>query len=284
MNKEESNVKQKEFWSGKGGTSWVSDKKNMDKMLYDFGAQALKQLNLNIGDNVLDIGCGTGKTTEIISKHVGDNGSVTGVDISELMIAHAKEVNDQNNIQNTIYKVMDVQTDTLCASLFNHAYSRFGVMFFDQPQLAFKNIYNALRPKGSLSFICWQGPQENPWHSVTQKIIGSYFDLPPITDIRAPSPFAFQEAEYIRETLKTVNFSNIEIKPFKTEMIWFEGQTVEYAAKAMLERNPIIAEQILNVSQCKIEEIINKLINSYTQFYSDGLKFPSAAWLVYGEK
>jgi ubiquinone/menaquinone biosynthesis C-methylase UbiE len=284
MNQPNANLKQKEFWSGIGGESWIKDKKDMDRMLHDFGEQALRQISIKIGDNVLDIGCGTGKTTEIISKRVGETGSVMGVDISKSMIAHAKEVNIKNKTKNTTYKVADIQSDTWSTALFNHAYSRFGVMFFENPKMAFKNIYSVLNSKGTMSFICWQSPQENPWHSLTQKIISAYFDTPPIKDIRAPSPFAFQEKEYIEDILQTASFSKIKIKSFKTEMEWFKGQKVEYAAKAMLERNPIIAEQMSNISLRQVNQVIGKLVDSYNQYYQGSLKFPSATWLVSAEK
>ena len=34
-------------------------------------------------------------------------------------------------------------------------FSRFGLMFFNNPIVAFKNLNNALKNKGSISFVCW---------------------------------------------------------------------------------------------------------------------------------
>ena len=34
-------------------------------------------------------------------------------------------------------------------------FSRFGVMFFDQPIAAFRNIRSAMKPGGRLAFVCW---------------------------------------------------------------------------------------------------------------------------------
>ena len=41
--------------------------------------------------------------------------------------------------------------------------SRFGVMFFAEPELSFANMRKALRPTGRLAFACWREPREHPW-------------------------------------------------------------------------------------------------------------------------
>jgi ubiquinone/menaquinone biosynthesis C-methylase UbiE len=45
--------------------------------------------HLETGNNVLDIGCGTGTLAIAASRHVGTTGAVTGIDASRPMIARA---------------------------------------------------------------------------------------------------------------------------------------------------------------------------------------------------
>ena len=54
------NEKQREFWSGKGGDNWVEHQVSMDHMLGPLGERALNKLDPIAGENILDIGCGTG--------------------------------------------------------------------------------------------------------------------------------------------------------------------------------------------------------------------------------
>ena len=63
-------------------------------------------------------------------------------------------------------------------------------------------------------------------------------------------------------------------------MIWFKGKTVEYAAQAMLERNPIIAQQLESQQSKNITKIINELADAYKPYYKDDLIFPASSWLV----
>ena len=41
--------------------------------------------------------------------------------------------------------------------------SRFGVMFFSDPVVAFTNIRRSLKPSGRLVFVCWRPLKQNPW-------------------------------------------------------------------------------------------------------------------------
>ncbi len=47
--------------------------------------QAVKDLGIQPGDHILDLGCGTGSNTQLMAAHLTDNGSIQGLDISDQM-------------------------------------------------------------------------------------------------------------------------------------------------------------------------------------------------------
>lgn len=51
-------------------------------------APILQLLGASSGDSVLDLGCGSGEVTAEIARHVGQEGVVVGVDLSESMVNH----------------------------------------------------------------------------------------------------------------------------------------------------------------------------------------------------
>lgn len=61
------------------------------KLLGKFTEEVLKELEFRHGMRCIDLGCGTGHATEIIANHVGSDGQVIGYDISESMLAIARE-------------------------------------------------------------------------------------------------------------------------------------------------------------------------------------------------
>ena len=62
--------------------------------------RAVERLNLKPGDRVLEVGCGTGRNLVFLSRAVGPDGRVYGVDISEGMLAKAREACEKNGCTN----------------------------------------------------------------------------------------------------------------------------------------------------------------------------------------
>ena len=276
----EVNKNQRDFWSGKGGDIWVERQNAMDTMLSPLGEAALNKLNLNEGENVLDIGCGCGHTTLNIAKRISSDGQVTGLDISEPMLKRAKESANEMSISNASFNCVDVQTDDMGEEVYSAAFSRFGVMFFEDPVAAFCNINKSLITGASLSFVCWQSPALNPWQSLFIEAVKKYVDLPSPPP-RSPSPFAFMESEYVSSILEESNFQNIMIEGHEAEVNMFSGRSLSDSVKDYISINPVVSGMLKDSTEQEKTEIINSAIEAFSPYYSaKGLMFPSATWLV----
>ena len=276
----EVNKNQRDFWSGKGGDIWVERQNAMDTMLSPLGEAALNKLNLNEGENVLDIGCGCGHTTLNIAKRISPDGQVTGLDISKPMLKRAKESANEMSISNASFNCVDVQTDDIGEEVYSAAFSRFGVMFFEDPIAAFRNINKSLITGASLSFVCWQSPALNPWQSLFIEAVKKYVDLPSPPP-RSPSPFAFMESEYVSSILEESNFQNIMIEGHEAEVNMFSGRSLSDSVKDYISINPVVSGMLKDSTEQEKTEIINSAIEAFFPYYSaKGLMFPSATWLV----
>jgi SAM-dependent methyltransferase len=276
----EVNKNQRDFWSGKGGDIWVERQNAMDTMLSPLGEAALNKLNLNEGENVLDIGCGCGHTTLNIAKRISPDGQVTGLDISEPMLKRAKESANEMSISNASFNCVDVQTDDIGEEVYSAAFSRFGVMFFEDPVAAFCNINKSLITGASLSFVCWQSPALNPWQSLFIEAVKKYVDLPSPPP-RSPSPFAFMESEYVTSILEENDFQNIKIEGHEAEVNMFSGRSLSDSVKDYISINPVVSGMLKDSTEQEKTEIINSAIEAFSPYYSaKGLMFPSATWLV----
>ena len=280
----EVNKNQKDFWSGKGGDIWVERQNAMDTMLSPLGEAALNKLNFNEKENVLDIGCGCGHTTLNIAKRIGTSGNVTGLDISEPMLKRAKESAVEMSITNTLFKCVDVQTEDLGDQIYSAAFSRFGVMFFEDSIAAFKNINKSLISGGYLSFVCWQSPSVNPWQSLFIQEVKKFLDLPSPPP-RSPGPFAFMESEYVSSILEESKFQDITIEGHEAEVNMFSGRSLSDSVKDYISINPVVTQMLKESSENQIAEIVNSGIEAFSPYYSEkGLIFPSATWLVTARK
>jgi len=280
----EVNKNQKDFWSGKGGDIWVERQNAMDTMLSPLGEAALNKLNFNEDENVLDIGCGCGHTTLNIAKRIGPSGKVTGLDISEPMLKRAKESAIEMSITNTSFKCVDVQTEDLGDQVYSAAFSRFGVMFFEDSITAFKNINKSLMSGSSLSFVCWQSPAVNPWQSLFIQEIKKFLDLPSPPP-RSPGPFAFMESEYVSSILEESKFQDITIEGYEAEVNMFSGRSLSDSVKDYISINPVVSGMLKESSEKKVTEILNSATEAFSPYYTEkGLIFPSATWLVTARK
>jgi len=114
------------------------------------------------GDDVVDIGCGTGLTTREAARAAAP-GRVVGVDVSERMLERARQLTAAERLDNVRYELGDAQVHRFDPAGFDVAISRFGTMFFSDPLAAFANIAAALRPEARLVLLVWQGYERNEW-------------------------------------------------------------------------------------------------------------------------
>ena len=275
------NEQQNEFWSGSGGEYWVVNQQQMDTMLQPLGEQALARLDLGNVRHLLDIGCGTGSTTLDIAARLSDGARVTGADLSVPMTDYARSRLEPAGLTNADFMTCDLQIDQLEADVFDAAFSRFGVMFFDQPVTGFSNIRTAMKSGAPLAFVCWQPPSENLWHSLAVATAKQFIEMPAPPERRAPGPFAFAETDYVTGILTDAGFGDIIIEPHTQSVELFSGQDVRSAAENFARINPIISAFVTEAGEDKAEPLIDGLAQALAPYHKDGaLHFPSATWLV----
>ena len=204
------NDEQFEFWNEGIGKKWVEEDDSMNERLSILTKELFLRSNINRNDKILDIGCGGGQTTFEASEMAGENGYVIGADISKILLDLAKS--KYANTKNLEFKYCDVQNYEFRENSFNKVISRFGVMFFENPIEAFKNIYNSIQEGGSLNFVCWTNVMENEFFTDPTNIIIKHInkEFPEIT--RAPGPLAFSEADYVKEILASSKFKNVKVE------------------------------------------------------------------------
>ena len=282
MTMKDINSKQKEFWSGSGGYVWVDKQSEMDIMLNPLGTRAISKLDLSGVTKIIDIGCGCGATTLEIAQQL-ESGEIIGVDISEPMLDKATQNASDQSLSNASFQVLDVQVDDM-PSDYEIAFSRFGVMFFEDPYQAFSNINNSLKENGLLCFVCWQNPSLNPWQSLSIQVIKEFLDLPS-PPAKSPGPFAFEDKNYIKDILDQSNFKDIEIDDNQEDIVMFSGKSIEEACEDYLTINPVVTEMLKNSKEELKDEILQALILKFSEFHNgDGLLFPSATWIVTARK
>jgi len=278
------NAEMAEFWNGKGGKSWVTQEARLECSLRPFGQQAMAAGAIKAGQQILDIGFGCGDSTIELAGKVGSEGQVHGVDISVAMVDAAEKKATQMDIANVSFECADAQTKAFPGDGYDLVFSRFGVMFFDDPIGAFKNIYSALKPGGRLAFICWAPRDQNAWVGLPLQVVAKHLTLPAPPGLDEPGPFSLSEEARVSGILGAAGFSNIAVEPFQTPFVL--GGDVDEALSFLMQLAPsgsaINNAEADDETRARIAVDMAELLNSHDS--DKGVTMGAAALLVTATK
>jgi SAM-dependent methyltransferase len=270
-------------WNGALGERWTTNQDSLDMLLQSFADAVLTTARLQAGERVLDIGCGCGATTLAAAAQVAPDGVAIGVDISAIMLDRARQRAAASGSAARFVEA-DASVTIPEGAPFDALFSRFGVMFFEDPTAAFANLIKTLRPDGRLAFVCWRPAVENIW--MTLALDAARPALPPLAPAvpDAPGPFAFARRERIATILDQAGFTAIEIAPMDTMITLAEGGSPAEAAAIAVTRSvhlgPLAAalrdqpdeirDAALALVQAKLETVATPA----------GIALPAATWMV----
>lgn len=268
---------QREYWNSKVGEEWARQADLMDRMLQPLTQPAFDLLDLKPGERVLDIGCGAGATTLAAAKYLGD-GQAVGADISKPLLELARQRASESGA-NAHFVEADVSAAPLRDTPFDAAFSRFGVMFFDDTAAAFAKIRGALYPGGRIVFICWRTFAENGWSHAPLVALQPILKAP-ITpaDPDAPGPFRLQDQETIKAMLATSGWRDVSVTPWDGEVL-VGGGDAKSAAAFLLKIGPCaraITDQQLDPAQA--QQMLTDFLRKHET--PAGVALPAACWIV----
>jgi SAM-dependent methyltransferase len=210
------NADQAEYWNSASGQRWITFQEALDQRFAPVTELLLRRAGVRPGECAIDIGCGTGTTTEQLAAAVGAHGSVLAIDISEPLLAAARRRLLHGSHAKVRLVRADAQTHRFERGCHDLVVSRFGVMFFDDPIGAFANLLRALRPGGRLAFVSWGRLEANPWFALPLAVGIARLGPPEPQPPRAPGPLALSEPDYVEELLRGAGFAEVRIEQVHT--------------------------------------------------------------------
>jgi SAM-dependent methyltransferase len=211
-----SNAAQVETWDGSEGAFWATQARRFDETLAHSHGPFLAAAAIRAGDHILDVGCGSGQATRDAARTAVD-GSALGVDLSSQMIALARDTAAAKGLNNIEFEQADAQIYPFDTATFDAVISRMGSMFFGDPIAAFTNLHRALRPRGRLTLLTWQGVAENEWLTEFRAAMAVGRTLPtPPPD--APGPFSLCNPDRVRASLEEAGFTGISFQRLQVPM------------------------------------------------------------------
>jgi len=182
--------------------------------------------DLRAGERILDVACGTGLVTFPAAELVGHTGSVVATDISEGMVATARDLAAERGLSNIAFERMEAETLDLPDGGFDAVLCALGLMYVPDPQAAFREFHRVLKPGGRSVAAVWGQRDRCGWAGIF-----------PTVDARVQSevcPLFFQlgTGDRLRWEMEAAGFDDIRPERITTSLTYPSEEAALEAAFA----------------------------------------------------
>jgi SAM-dependent methyltransferase len=140
------------------------------------------------GDRVLDVGCGTGIVAREAARRVGAEGRVVGLDLNPRMLEVARRMAPEIEWRHGDAADLPFDDDA-----FSVVISQFAMMFFPDPNVALREMWRVLAPRGQLAVaVCGPMAAAPGYHALAE--VAERVCKPEVVSLLR-SPFALGDKE-----------------------------------------------------------------------------------------
>ena len=132
--------------------------------------ERLRKAGIQEGDQVLDIGSGTGFYSRAAAQLVGDTGKIIGIDILEEMLEKARELGVQSNLEYRMSEeaTFPVEDDSVDWAIMTNLYHE-----LEKPEKFIQEIKRVLHKSGSVYVTDWLPKEQEDGPPVEHRIDSS---------------------------------------------------------------------------------------------------------------
>ncbi|MEQ3650254.1 class I SAM-dependent methyltransferase [Hyphomonas sp.] len=268
------NKDQEEMWNGVGGKAWVHAQTLLDTAFQPFADILVKAVTAASATSVLDIGCGTGATTLAMAEALGPDADCLGLDISETMITHARKRAAETG-STAEFIIADAETHPFEAGRFDVITSRFGVMFFEDPVAAFRNLNRAAQPGTNLIMLSWRGPAENPFMTAAETAARPLLPGLPEREPNARGQFGFADSTRVESMLTEAGWSDGASEKIDVPCR-FPLSTLDLYVSLMGPVGYAMAQGVDEETRTKVSDAVRGALMDFVE--GDEIVFTAACW------
>lgn len=147
----------------------------------DWPRQVLDAVEARPGERVLDVACGTGVLARAAAERVGPKGVVVGVDINDNMLEVARALQPAISWQSAAAESLPYT-----AGSFDRVVSQFGLMFFQHPVEAIREMCRVSRVGGRICIAVWAALEETPGYQAMAALLTRLFGAELADSIAVP--------------------------------------------------------------------------------------------------
>ena len=170
-----------------------------------FGSLLVERAGLHVGDQVLDVGAGTGASLPPAAEVVGPSGHVVGIDLAPGMVRVLNQRVAAGGMENAEALVGDGDSLPFADQSFDAVVCAFTLFFFPNPAKALVEFRRVLRDGGRVAISTFTKAGSTSIDR-TWELISAYLPVPPAT-----AGARFDEAQQLMDALGAAGFVGIVV-------------------------------------------------------------------------
>ena len=195
----------------------------------------IKIAQIQRGNVVLDLACGTGLVTREILKKIGKDGYVIGVDSSQTAIKIAQKIPKKQNVD---FVIADAETINF-NNKFDVVTCQYALFFFPNAHKVLKKIRILLKTNGIVAISVHGEKDPVPYFSSILEVVTKF--IPDYIPKNAPSLDRFGTEKSLKSALTKAGFTNANVEQhcFQLKVGTFEkywNDYLRYLAKPLKEK------------------------------------------------
>jgi SAM-dependent methyltransferase len=230
--------------------------------------------DLQSGDRVLDVACGTGVGARIAAEKVGERGTVVAADLNPGMLAVAQSLPAPRGAA-VEWRQADALELPFADRAFDAVVCQLGLQFFADRVAALREMCRVLRPGGRVVIMVWRPIDQAPGFAVLAAALERHIGPEASSIMRAP--FSLGDPEQLRSLVGAGGFEALDLRA-ETGAVRFPS--VERFVASYIAGSPLAAPVAAAPPEAR-EALLAEVVAKLEQFVGgDELEFPIEAHLV----
>jgi SAM-dependent methyltransferase len=230
--------------------------------------------DLQPGDHVLDVACGTGVVARVAAEKVGERGAVDAVDLNPGMLAVARSLPASRGAT-VEWRQADAGALPFADQAFDAVLCQLGLQFFADRAIALREMYRVLRPGGTVVVMVWRPIERAPGFAVLAAALERHIGPDAASIMRAP--FSLGDADELSSLVVQGGFEGLDLRASTGEVQFASAErfVASYVAGSPLAAPvgfapPVARDALLAEVHAKLEQFAGR----------NELKFPIEAHLA----
>jgi SAM-dependent methyltransferase len=261
-------------WQVAGSAPEVYERELVPAVFGPWALLVVDFADLQPGERILDVACGTGVVARIAAEKVGGRGAVVAADLNPGMLAVARSLAAPRGAT-VEWRPADAAALPFADQAFDVVLCQLGLQFFADRGAALREMHRVLRPGGRVVVMVWRPIDQCPGFAVLAAALERHIGPDACLIMRAP--FSLGDAEELSSLIATGGFEALELRA-ETGTVRFpsaERFVASYVAGSPLAA-PVAAAPP-EACDALLAEVVAKL----EQVVGGGeLKFPIEAYLA----